>query len=168
METLLFLEKGIWLGLAAIGFAVLFNVPKRALGVIFVIAALGGWVKFFMIGQEIGIISSTFCGATLIGLLSVLAAHNRNAPPVTFAVAAVIPMIPGFFAYKAMVGIIEMTAEKNPEAYTKLFFETVNNGLLALFVILALSLGVAFPLLITRKQTVKNLQPEDHPETEQE
>lgn len=42
METLLFLEKGIWLGFAAIGFAVLFNVPKRALGTIFVIGATKG------------------------------------------------------------------------------------------------------------------------------
>nr|WP_314836066.1 threonine/serine exporter family protein [uncultured Flavobacterium sp.] len=166
METLLFLEKGIWLGFAAIGFAVLFNVPKRALGTIFVIGALGGLVKFFMIAQEIGIVLAAFCGASLIGVISVLAAHNRKAPPMIFAIPAVIPMIPGFFAYKAMVGIIELTAEKDSEVYTKLFFETVNNGLSALFVLLALSAGVAIPLLITRKRTIKRIQPDDNLEVE--
>lgn len=166
METLLFLEKGIWLGLAAIGFAVLFNVPKRALATIFVIGALGGLVKFFMIEQGIGIVLAAFCGASLIGLISVMAAHNRKAPPMIFAIPAVIPMIPGFFAYKAMVGIIELTAEKDHELYTKLFFETVNNGLSALFVLVALSGGVAIPLLITRKQTIKRIEPESNLETE--
>ncbi|MNE98426.1 hypothetical protein D3C80_1969340 [compost metagenome] len=75
-------------------------------------------------------------------------------------------MIPGFFAYKAMVGIIELTAEKDHEVYTKLFFETVNNGLSALFVLIALSGGVAIPLLITRKQTIKRIEPESNLETE--
>jgi uncharacterized membrane protein YjjB (DUF3815 family) len=168
MDKLLFLEKGIWLGFAAIGFAVLFNVPRRALGIIFVIAALGGLAKVALMQQGVVAALATFAGASLIGLLSVLAAHRRKAPPMIFAIPAVIPMIPGFFAYQAMVGMIELTMEKNPELYTKLFFVTVNNSLSALFVMLALSTGVAIPMLITRKQTVKRLQPDDNLEVELE
>ena len=168
MNALLLLEKGVWLGLAAIGFAVLFNVPRRALGVIFVIAALGGLAKLLMMQQGIVAALAAFVGASLIGLLSVMAAHQRKAPPMIFAIPAVIPMIPGFFAYQAMVGMIELTAEKNPLLYSKLFFETVNNGLSALFVLLALSAGVAIPMLITRKQTIKRLQPDDNLEVEME
>jgi uncharacterized membrane protein YjjB (DUF3815 family) len=152
------LEKGIWLGCAGIGFAVLFNVPRRTLGIIYIIATLGGLLKFYLISYEIGLIFAALCGASLIGFLSVLAAHYRKAPPMTFALPALIPMIPGFFAYKAMVGIMKLTAEKDTVAYTKLFFETVNNGLSALFIILSLAAGVAIPLLITRKETVKRIK----------
>lgn len=168
MDTLLFLEKGIWLGLAAIGFAVLFNVPRRALGTIFVIAAVGGLTKLALVQQGMVAALATFAGASLIGLLSVLAAHQRKAPPMIFAIPAVIPMIPGFFAYHAMVGMIELTIESNPQIYSKLFFETVNNGLTALFVMLALSAGVAIPMLISRKQTIKRLQPDENLEVEME
>jgi uncharacterized membrane protein YjjB (DUF3815 family) len=154
MDTVL-LEKGIWLGFAGIGFAVLFNVPKRTLGVIYTIAALGGLLKFYLVSLEIGLVFSVLCGSSLIGFLSVLAAHYRKAPPMTFALPALIPMVPGFFAYKAMVGIMKLTAEKDPAIYSKLFFETVNNGLSAMFIILALAAGVAVPMLITRKETVK-------------
>jgi uncharacterized protein YneF (UPF0154 family) len=35
-----------------------------------------------------------------------------------------------------------------------------------LFVLLALSAGVAIPLLITRKQTIKRIQPDDNLEVE--
>ncbi len=168
MNALLLLEKGVWLGLAAIGFAVLFNVPRRTLVVIFVIAALGGLTRLLMVQQGVVAAMAAFVGASLIGLLSVMAAHQRKAPPMIFAIPAVIPMIPGFFAYQAMVGMIELTFEKNPQLYSKLFFETVNNGLSALFVLLALSTGVAIPMLITRKQTVKRLQPDDNLEVEME
>jgi uncharacterized membrane protein YjjB (DUF3815 family) len=152
------LEKGIWLGCAGVGFAVLFNVPRRTLGIIYIIAALGGLLKFFLISKEVGLVFAVLCGSSIIGFFSVLAAHYRKAPPMTFALPALIPMIPGLFAYKAMVGVIELTGEKDPEIYTKLFFETVNNGLKALFIILALAAGVAIPLLISRKETVKRIK----------
>ena len=152
------LEKGIWLGFAGIGFASLFNVPRRTLGVIYVISAIGGMLKFYCIPLEVGLVLSTLCGSSFIGVASVFAAHYRKSPPMTFALPALIPMIPGLFAYKAMVGIMKLTAEKDPVAYSKLFFETVNNGLLALFIILALAAGVAIPMLITRKQTVKRIK----------
>ena len=168
MDTLLFLEKGLWLGLAAIGFGALFNVPQRALGTIFVIAALGGLAKLALVQQGMVAALATFAGASLIGLLSVLAAHQRKAPPMIFAIPAAIPMVPGFFAYHAMVGMIELTIEKNPQLYSTLFFETVSNGLAALFAMLALSTGVAIPMLISRKQTIKRLQPDDDLEVEME
>ena len=166
MNLMTYLDKGLWLGLAAIGFAVLFNVPRRALGLVFVIGAVGGLAKIFLAAKGVSIVLSVLCGATLIGFLSVLAAHRRKAPPMIFAIPAVIPMIPGFFAYQTMVGIIELTTIKEPAAYSKLFFETVNNGLTALSVVFALACGVAIPMLITRKQTVKRLSTDDNLDVE--
>lgn len=157
MEILLFLEKGIWLGFAAIGFALLFNVPKRALASIFVIAALGGLTKFLLMEFEVGIILATLCGASFIGFLSILAAHKRNCPPITFAIPSVIPMIPGMFTYKAMIAIIQLTDKKDPDNYASLFFEGANNGLKAIFIVIALAIGVAVPLLITRKTSIKRI-----------
>ncbi|REG92960.1 threonine/serine exporter family protein [Flavobacterium aquicola] len=152
------LEKGIWLGFAGIGFGALFNVPRRTLAAIYIMSALGGLLKFYMISLEFGLVFAAFCGSSLIGFLSVLAAHYRKAPPMTFSLPALIPMIPGFFAYKAMVGVMKLTAEKDPEVYSTLFFETAKNGLSACFIILALSAGVAIPLLIARKETVKRIK----------
>ena len=42
--------------MAAIGFAVLFNVPTRALGYIGIMGALGGIVKVIMVHQEVSVI----------------------------------------------------------------------------------------------------------------
>ena len=38
--------KSFWSGVAGIGFAILFNVPKRTLIAIFILGLLGGVIKF--------------------------------------------------------------------------------------------------------------------------
>ncbi len=158
MEWISFLEKWIWLGFAAVGFAVLFNVPIRTLWVIFLLGALGGSLKFLTMKLGGGIILGSFFGAMLVGFLSIYAAHFRHAPPFVFAIPSVIPMVPGAFAYRMMLGIIRLTGDVDPSVYETLMHETVNNGLKALFVLMALSLGVSAPMLLFRRESAKEIK----------
>ena len=158
MEWLIFFEKWIWLGLAALGFAILFNVPQRTLWVIFLLGALGGALKILTIKFGGGIILGSFFGAMLVGFLSIYAAHFRHAPPFVFAIPAVIPMVPGAFAYRMMLGIIKLTGDVDQQTFIKLMDETVDNGLKALFVLMALSLGVSAPMLLFRRESAKEIK----------
>lgn len=158
MEWFLFFEKWIWLGLAAVGFAVLFNVPVRTLWVIFTLGALGGSLKFLTMKLGGGIILGSFFGAMLVGFLSIYAAHFRHAPPFVFAIPSVIPMVPGAFAYRMMLGIIRLTGDVDPDAFMQLMDSTVDNGLKALFVLMALSLGVSAPMLLTRRESARQIK----------
>ena len=159
LEVLAILEKGIWFGFAALGFAVLFNVPQRTLFVIWLMGAAGGLTKLFLMYFGIEIVIATFIGATLIGILSVSAAHNKHAPPLVFSIPSVIPMVPGAFAYKMMLGLIKLsgTAISN-STYSQTLGETVSNGLKTLFILIALAVGVAIPMLISRKETIKKIR----------
>lgn len=155
MDWLAFLEKGIWLGFAAIGFAILFNVPLRTLKVIFIIGALGGLVKFLLLKFGINIIIASFGGSVMVGVISNYAAHYKHAPPMIFAIPAVIPMVPGVFTYRMMLGLMELTKDVGANDYNRIMAETANNGLKASFILLSLALGVAVPILLTRKESVK-------------
>lgn len=157
MEWSLFFEKGIWFGLAATGFAVLFNVPIRTLVFIFFLGALGGLTKTLILHFDFGVVFATLCGATIIGTLSIFAAKSKHAPPMVFAIPSVIPMVPGVFAYKAMIGVMHLAGSPDSADYIKTMTEASNNGLKALFIILALAAGTAIPMLITRKETIKEL-----------
>lgn len=148
----------LWLAVAAIGFAILFNVPKRTLFTIAILAALGGSCKLILMQFGIHIIVGSLVGATLIGLLSIPAAHGKHAPPLVFSIPAVIPMIPGAFAYKAMLGFIKLTGNISTEAYQLALEQTVNNSLKAIFIILALTAGVSFPMLMSRKESAKEIK----------
>ena len=89
MVLISLLEKGFWAGFAALGFAILFNVPQRTLLIIWVMGALGGLTKFFLLGLDVNIVLASLVGASLIGVLSVYAAHNKQAPPLVFSTPSV-------------------------------------------------------------------------------
>ncbi|MCW0484941.1 threonine/serine exporter family protein [Gaoshiqia sediminis] len=158
MEWIAFFEKWVWLGFAAVGFAILFNVPQRTLWAIFLMGALGGATKFLTLNLGGGIILGSFLGAVLVGFLSIGAAHFKHSPPFVFAIPAVIPMVPGAFAYRMMLGIIRLTGEVDPDTFIQLLDETVDNGLKAFFVLMALSLGVSAPMLLTRRESAKEIK----------
>lgn len=150
-------ENGIWFGLAALGFAVLFNVPARTLLYIFSIGTLGGVMKTLTLLLGVNVIISSLAGALLVGIVSIYAAHIKDAPPLVFAIPSVIPMVPGVYANKMMLGIIKLSIVPDDQ-YPKILTETINNGLNATFILLSLALGVTLPLLITRKDSIKKLK----------
>lgn len=158
MELLLLLEKGIWFGSAAIGFGILFNVPSRTLYMIFFLAMLGGLTKLFLMHINAGVILSSFVGASVIGILSIPAAHNKHAPPLVFSIPALIPMVPGAFAYRTMLGLIKLTALSDPDLYSNILNETVSNGLKTVFILLTLAAGASIPMLVTRKSSAKHMK----------
>ncbi|MGY5355352.1 threonine/serine exporter family protein [Wenyingzhuangia sp. IMCC45467] len=158
MEILQHIELSFWLAISATGFAILFNVPKRTIAGIAFLAAIGGCSKLILMYFGLHIIIGSLVGAIIIGLLSIPIAHNKHAPPLVFSIPAVIPMIPGAFAYKTMLGFIKLTGEISTNTYDIILNETINNATKAIFIILSLSIGVSFPMLITRKESAKKIK----------
>jgi len=155
MEILIILLKSLAAGVAAVGFAVLFNVPARTLLPIAILGALGGIVKFGSMYFHIDIVFASFLSAIAIGIVSIRMAHARNSPPLVFYIPSVIPMIPGVFLYKMMLGIMSLTQIEDSDAYLQNLISTVNNGTKAIFILISLGIGVAVPMLITRRETIK-------------
>jgi uncharacterized membrane protein YjjB (DUF3815 family) len=78
-------------------------------------------------------------------------------PPLIFSIMAVTPMIPVVFAYEAMLGFLKLTSDLDLEIYQTVLSQTVKNSLKALFILLVLTAGVSFPMLISRKESAKNM-----------
>lgn len=156
MDWFVILEKAFWAGAAAIGFGVLFNVPVRTLFFIFVLGFCGSLVKFMLIGSGMNVVIAAFAGATVVGFLSIWTSLSKHAPPLVFSVPAVIPMVPGIFAYRTMLGLISLTSTENVD-YVQVLGETFSNGAKASFILMCLSVGVGIPHLITRKDSAKEM-----------
>lgn len=149
------IEQAVWFGFAALGFAILFNVPPRTLPVIFLLAALGGVTKLLIIDWGGGLVLASFGGATLIGILSIQAAHNKHSPHIVFSIPAVIPMVPGVFAYRMMIGLVKLVGQNPSDNYANILAETVKSGLNVAFISMSLVIGAGVPFLITRKNSAK-------------
>lgn len=158
MNTIDPLEKLIWFGFASVGFAVLFNVPLRTIPVIWFMGALCGGLKLLIIALGGEVILASLAGATLTGFISIWAAHTKHSPPMVFAIPAVIPLVPGVFAYHMMLGLMKLATTAEQEGYSDLLNHTISNGLKTLFVLMSLAIGVSIPMLITRRDTAKEIR----------
>ncbi|MCW3093279.1 MAG: hypothetical protein JWP81_4348 [Ferruginibacter sp.] len=157
MDWILILSKAFWCGWGAVGFGILFNVPPRTLFAIWVGGAMGGFLKFSLLQLAMGVVFASFAGALVVGICSIPVAHFRHAPPMIFAIPSVIPLIPGVFAYRTMLGLIKLTGVIGPD-YNLVLSETVNNGVKTVFIIMSLAMGVAVPMHLMRKESVKNIR----------
>ncbi len=67
-------------------------------------------------------------------------------------------MVPGAFAYNMMLGFIDLTVINNDQDHLHTLLNTVNNGLNALFIVMSLAFGVAIPMLMARKESIKKIE----------
>ena len=160
MESILKLfELSIWSGIAAVGFGILFNIPKKAIFTVFILGFASGLTKSILLNFNVNIVIASFIGALLVGFMSMPLAHKIHQPPVVFSIPAIIPMIPGYYAYKTVLSIMNFTfLETDQVKRLELVDAIFSNGFTMLFVLISITVGVLFPLLILRKSTVKKVR----------
>lgn len=152
----LLLQDAFWSALAAMGFALLFNVPRRTIPHCMIAGALGHAIRTLFITQfGFSIEFATLIGAVVIGFWAKNRAYRMKAPSMIFGITGVIPMVPGVFAYQTMIGLLELTLLPNLDAAPALLAEVAVNGIRTGLILGALALGIASPMLIfNRKKPV--------------
>ena len=146
--------QALWAGLAALCFAVLFNVPRRTLAGCAVAGATGYALRALAMQLGWGIEASTLLGAAAIGLLGKLFARRWQAPAMIFTVAGAIPLAPGAFAFRTMIGILQV-ASAGPEATAPMLVAASVSAIKTGLILGAIAAGIAAPsLLFGRRQPV--------------
>jgi uncharacterized membrane protein YjjB (DUF3815 family) len=141
-------RDAFWSGMASLGFAILFNVPVRTLLACALCGASGYATRTLLMQFGIGIELATLAGATLIGVLGELFARRWHAPAPVFTVPGVIPMIPGTFAYNAMIGLVELASG----AGEAVLLETAVDAIKTLLILASLASGIAAASLIFQRR----------------
>ena len=137
----------------AVGFALVFNVPREALKFCALGGALGHGLRFLLIHVgNLHIEWATFLAATTVSMVGVYWARHLRAHPKVFTVAAMIPMIPGVYAFTALLALAEIERSGLSDV---LLSEALENGLRAIFIVAGLAVGLAMPgLLFYRRKPV--------------
>ncbi|MDF7761365.1 threonine/serine exporter [Kosakonia cowanii] len=126
----------------AVGFAMVFNVPHRALRWCALLGAIGHGSRFAMMHWGFNIEWSTFVASMLVGCIGIRWSRWYLAHPKVFTVAAVIPMFPGISAYTAMISAVKISHVGYSEA---LMILLLTNFLKACSIVGALSIGLSLP-----------------------
>lgn len=145
MEFILaLLEDMLLAAIPALGFAMVFNVPARALPYCALLGAIGHGSRMILLASGLSIESGTFLSAILIGTIGIQWSRWYLAHPKIFTVAAVIPMFPGIYAYTSMISIVKLSQSGYSGV---LFAQAVTSFLKASYIVGALSIGLSLPAL---------------------
>jgi len=142
---LIILEDAFFSAIPAIGFAMIFNVPKRFLIYCAIGGAMGHSLRTFAMHFGLQIEWATLLASTSIGLLALYWSRTYLFPRPVVTVAAIIPMIPGKFAFTAMISLMHL----HTQGYSaELMQQLIENSLTTLFILLALGFGLSIPSTI--------------------
>jgi uncharacterized membrane protein YjjB (DUF3815 family) len=154
MDFPLLLHHTVCGGLAAAGFGVLFNVGFRGLSWCAVSGALMLAVRTVFLGRGWSMEAASFvaalAGGVVVQLLPSPIGVSRNA----LHIVGCIPMLPGGFATKAILGLFAITAQ-HPTATNETLITAVDNSLRVTFTVGALGIGLAIPTLLLRVRGMK-------------
>jgi uncharacterized membrane protein YjjB (DUF3815 family) len=99
-------------------------------------------------GGGMGMVLATLGAALLIGVLATILAERFAVSGTLFAVGPAIPLVPGSYAYKAVMGMVMAANSPELEPGGELLLAAFDNGIKAVLTILFLSFGIALPGLI--------------------
>jgi uncharacterized membrane protein YjjB (DUF3815 family) len=146
------LHQAFFGGVAAAGFAVLFNCHPRMLPLCFGAGALALAAR--TAGQDLGcsLADSSFIAALLLAIAG-KAMHEANSPRGSIlAVVGVIPMIPGSLAAKVFISVFAFLRSGQSQGVDATV-ATWNNLLMLIFTLAAIGTGLALPSLIPAAKT---------------
>ena len=139
--------------ISAMGFSMIFNIPRRLLWVVAIGGIIAVCTRNFVnlgpsnnnIGLDMGLAIGSLAGSTLVSLIAVKAVHWVHVPNHVLSIPSVIPMVPGVLMYRFLVGLIEM------DGVVGELTSAFNFGVKASLATLCIALGVAIPNIFARR-----------------
>ena len=151
MTIMTLLTDALWSAIAALGFAILFNTPRRILWACALMGAIGHASRTLLMNQGLSIELATLIGATAVGFIGAFMAHRLHMPVIVFTIPAAIPLVPGVFAFRTMIGILQLADQALPD-HTLILTEAVTNGIKTGLILAAIAAGIAAPKLLFQRR----------------
>lgn len=145
------LLDGFFAAIAAIGFSSISNPPRQAYFYCALNAAVGHAIRFLLINAEciqMHIIPASTIAAFSIGLLSVWLAPKAKCPAETCFFPALLPMIPGMYAYRTIEALILCLCHKEEQIVSHYLYLLTYNGFTCVFIILGMVIGATIPIFL--------------------
>ena len=148
-------EYAIAAAISAMGFSMIFNIPRRLLWVVAIGGIIAVCTRNFVnlgpstnnIGLDMGLVIGSFSGAVLVSLIAIKAVHWFHVPNHVLTIPSVIPMIPGVLMYRMLFGLINVNVQTQVTPLMKALESGITSGL----VIMCIAIGVAIPNIFGRK-----------------
>ncbi len=147
------LIDGTLAAIAAIGFAVISDPSKRTIPFCALLAAMGHIARFSLMhfaGWDI--MTASFVGALVIGAVCIAFAYWLHTPTTTLYIPALLPMIPGMYAYRTIFALMQfMRFSQDSEQAMRYMLDFFVNGVTTFTVVFVMAVGASLPTFLLRK-----------------
>lgn len=147
-------EDGLFAAIAAIGFSAISNTPRRAYAVCAFTAAIGHAIRYVLMAPDMcgmHIVPASALAALAVGLAGVLCAPLVKCPAEVCFFPALLPMIPGMYAYRAVQALISCLCHAGDGVFDQYLSLFARNGLTCTFVVLGMVAGANLPVFMLKK-----------------
>ena len=101
----------------------------------------------------IDIASASFCAALLIGFMSLLLGERLRCPMTVLYIPALLPMIPGMYAYRAVFSLIMFMQNIDSPALSGEYMAALQlNATVTVTVIFSLAVGATLPIFLFKER----------------
>lgn len=148
------ITDGLLAAIAAVGFGAISYPPRKAFKYIAILAAAGHALRYTLMNYAgMDIASSSFCASLAIGLLALWFGRLSHCPLTVLYIPALLPMVPGIYAYKTVFSLIMFLQSLNDPGeglqYMQQFFL---NATVSLSVIILLAAGATLPIFVFNRR----------------
>ncbi len=151
------LTDGLFAALAAIGFGAISNPPKRAFLPIALLAAVGHALRYGLMHYlNFDIATASIAASLTIGMCSIFLGARVHCPVTVLYIPALLPMIPGMYAYRAVFALIMfLQSLHTPALEQEYLHQFLVNGLITVTVIFNLAVGATIPYFLFQERIFK-------------
>lgn len=149
------LLDGFFAAIAGMGFGSISDTPIRSYKYIAILAATGHALRYvLMTTASINIAFASLMGSLVIGFGALWLGKKAYTPITVLYIPALLPMIPGKYAYNMFLALIMFLQNiNNAEARQVYMNSYFFNSTVALTVIFLLAAGATLPILLFPKRT---------------
>ena len=148
------ISDGLFAAIAAMGFGSISDPPMRAFPYIAILAAVGHATRYcLMTFLGVDIASASLIAAFIIGTGSVWFGRKVFCPMTVLYIPALLPMVPGTYAYKTVFSLIMFLQEiSSPTQGSEYLQSMIYNASVYFSVIFMLAVGATVPVFLLRER----------------
>ncbi|HET9571541.1 MAG TPA: threonine/serine exporter family protein [Bacteroidales bacterium] len=145
---------GLLAAIAGIGFGAISHPPRRAFLYIGILAAVGHALRYYLMhALQIDIAAASFCASLVIGLFTLWFGRITYCPMTVLYIPALLPMVPGMYAYKTVFGLMMFMQHLKDETLApKYLQESFSNAVVTVSTVFLLALGATLMIFIFPKR----------------
>ena len=146
------LLKAVAAAVVALGFGLISNPPRRAISAILLTGFLGYLTRLFMIELAGGhIFVSCLVSAIVMGICGLVFGRLTRTPATVVYIPALLPMIPGMYAYKAIFALLHFLQHIELADKAVYFDQFFTNIAYTIGILVALAFGSIMPMFVFTK-----------------